>query len=162
MRLLSVSFIIIGFCLGFMASLAILSLPANLQLPISFGSAAEQNSPYNHISEDLIHVYDDKILLDIPNATWSTFADTNSMDPFIDYGANGLEIRPKTYLDIHVGDIISFKHNLINGILIHRVVRTGFDDDGWFAITKGDNNNNEDPGKVRFDDVHGVLVGVIY
>ena len=150
-----------GFCLGFLVSLAILNLPA-FELPLSISKSEEQNSPYNHISEDDIHVYDDKILLDVKGASWSTFADTNSMDPIIDKGANGLEIKPTTYLDVHVGDIISFKSNYIQGLLVHRVSKTGFDNQGWYAITKGDNNNNEDPGKVRFNDIEGVVIGVIY
>ncbi len=161
MKILSVSLLILGFCLGFLVSLAILNLPA-FELPLSISKSEEQNSPYNHISEDDIHVYDDKILLDVKGASWSTFADTNSMDPIIDKGANGLEIKPTTYLDVHVGDIISFKSNYIQGLLVHRVSKTGFDNQGWYAITKGDNNNNEDPGKVRFNDIEGVVIGVIY
>ena len=161
MKILSVSLLILGFCLGFLVSLAILNLPA-FELPLSISKSEEQNSPYNHISEDDIHVYDDKILLDVKGASWSTFADTNSMDPIIDKGANGLEIKPTTYLDVHVGYIISFKSNYIQGLLVHRFSKTGFDNQGWYAITKGDNNNNEDPGKVRFNDIEGVVIGVIY
>lgn len=44
---------------------------------------------------------------------------------------------------------------------MHRVVEIGEDEQGWFAITKGDNNEEVDPGKRRFQDIKRITVGVI-
>ena len=59
-----------------------------------------------------------------------------------------------------LGDIIIFEHK--NTRIIHRIVKIGWDTGGWYAHTKGDSNPAEDPFKVRFKDVKGVVVGIIY
>lgn len=135
--------------------------------PLSLGSltgaaATEKLSPGDHIQENQIHVYNDKIVLDIPEAVWSEFADTNSMDPMLDKGANGIEIKPQSPEDIAVGDVISYKSNEIDGVIIHRVVSISEDEQGKYFIVKGDNNPIQDPENVRFEQVQGILVGVIY
>lgn len=121
----------------------------------------EKPSPYDRIKEDQIHVYPDKVLLDIKNVQWAKFTDTNSMDPVIDEGSNALQIIPKTEAEIYVGDIISYDSDYSYGIVIHRVVRIG-DDGEWYAIAKGDNNPAIDPGKIRFDQIKKVVIGIIY
>ena len=122
----------------------------------------ELDSPADHISNDKIHVYDSRILLDIQDAEWSIFSDTNSMDPVLDAESNGIEIKPNSPEDIAIGDIISYKSNIVDGIIVHRVVDIGEDEQGWFAIAKGDNNPANDPEKVRFDMIQGVVVAIIY
>ena len=121
---------------------------------------AEKISPQNHLSENDINVYQDKVVIEKPGMMWSRFVDSNSMDPTIDSGANGLEIKPLSTTDINVGDIISYK--LGNDIIVHRVIEIGIDSRGWYAVAKGDNNAEKDPFKIRFNDVHGIVVGVIY
>ena len=123
-------------------------------------SAPEQPSPGDWISEDRIHVYDDKIVIDVEGARWAKFTDTNSMDPLFDESANTLKIMPAAPEDVHVGDIISYRTK--NGVIIHRVIATGYDDEGWFAIAKGDNLQSPDPSKVRFEQLEGVTFGIIY
>jgi len=134
--------------------------------PLSIGSlftgSVERYSPADHVKEKNIHVYSDKVVLDLAGATWSSFTDTNSMDPLIDAGANGIEIKPKSTDELKKGDIIAFRTPYASGIIIHRIAETGSDDNGWYAKTKGDNNPTVDPGKVRFKDITGVVVGVIY
>jgi hypothetical protein len=119
-------------------------------------------SPADRIPESSIHVYPNRVLIDQSNIKWSTYADSNSMDPLLDKGANGLEVTPDYATEIQIGDVISFRPSFTTGLIVHRVVQTGYDGAGWYAVTKGDNNPTTDPGKVRFDDVHGVLVGVLY
>jgi len=159
---------VVIFMLGWTASVLYLQFnysegenPAILGSFLSIDSP-EMISPQNHLGEDKIHVYEDRIILDLADASWSTYADTNSMDPIIDINANGIEIRPQSIRDVGVGDIISFRKQGINGLVVHRVVEIGTDSNGWYVITKGDNNPTQDPGKVRFEDIHGVVVGVIY
>ncbi|MDP3733709.1 MAG: hypothetical protein Q8R37_00625 [Nanoarchaeota archaeon] len=123
-------------------------------------AAPEQLSPSDWIKEEQIKVYDSRVILDIENANWSQFTNTNSMDPFLDEDANAIEIVPKDPLDIHVGDIISY--HTVFGVLIHRVIETGEDDQGIYYLVQGDNNSFRDPFKIRFEDVEGVLVAIIY
>ncbi|MFC1755383.1 signal peptidase I [Thermoproteota archaeon] len=133
-------------------------LSMNILSPVS----TELVSPSDHITESDIHVFSDKIIIDIDNASWASFTDTNSMDPFIDAGSNSIEILPQSEDDIQVGDVISFRTGFSAGLIIHRVVEVGEDSKGKYYITKGDNNELKDPGKRRFDDIAGVVVAVIY
>ena len=122
----------------------------------------EQVSPYDWISEGKITVNKDKVIIDLENAVWSKFTDTNSMDPVIDKGANAIQIIPKDISDVHVGDIVSYDSKYADGTIIHRVIEIGYDDKGWYCIMKGDNNKNQDPGKVRFNQIKRITVAIIY
>lgn len=135
--------------------------------PLSFGfvpflASPEQLSPSDHLKESQIHVYDDRVVLDIEDATWASFTDTNSMDPFFDETANSIERKPGSPDDIKPGDIISYRSSLTDGLVVHRVISRGVDSNGPYYIVKGDNNPVRDPEKVRFDQVHGVMIGIIY
>ena len=123
-------------------------------------SSAEIMSPNDHITEEQIKVYDDHVVLDVDDPVWSSFTDTNSMDPLLDAGANGIEIKPNSEEDIHVGDVISYKSG--NGVVIHRVIAIEKDEQGIYYVVKGDNNPIPDKEKVRFSDVQGILVAVVY
>ncbi len=122
----------------------------------------ELPSPSDRISEDQIHVYDTKVVIEVPNAEWATFADTNSMDPVIDYGSNAIELVPKSADDIRVGDIVSYQSEYASGTIIHRVIEIGQDEKGTYFIMKGDNVKDPDPGRVRFSQVKRVVVAIIY
>lgn len=130
------------------------------QQPLSFLGGAELSSPGDWVSEEQIKVYDDAVILQLTGATWAKFTDTNSMDPFLDEGANAIEIMPDSAEEIQVGDIISYRSG--NGIIIHRVIEVSEDKDGIYYTVQGDNNTFADPTKVRYDDVVGVLVAIIY
>ncbi|HME87559.1 MAG TPA: signal peptidase I [Candidatus Nanoarchaeia archaeon] len=129
---------------------------------VAEGRGIERNSPADHISEDQIKVYGDKVELDIQNAVWSRFANTNSMDPFLDDGSNGIEITPQSAEEIHIGDIISYQSTRSDGIIIHRVIKIDADENGTYFTVKGDNNSLQDPERVRFNQIKGILVGIIY
>ena len=124
-----------------------------------FSLPADQASPRDRIAEEDIHVFADRVVIDIEDPVWATFTDTNSMDPVIDTGANAIEIIPKTPEEIQAGDIIAYTSGNIS--IIHRVVEVG-NDGQWYAITKGDNNPTTDPGKVRFSQIKRVVVAIIY
>lgn len=123
---------------------------------------SEKSSPSDRIKEDDIRVYKDRIVIDLKDAQWATFTDTNSMDPVFDAEANSLEIKPKSPEDIHAGDIVSYSSSTYNGIIIHRVISVSYDSQGWYAALKGDNNLFSDPEKVRFSQINGIVVAVIY
>ncbi len=125
-------------------------------------------TPKDRVKEEQIKVYKDKIVLKIKNAEWSKFGNTNSMIPFLDENSNAIQIKPKTEKELKEGDIISYSYTIIDEkrtrkeIIIHRIIKIGYDEKGWYAITKGDNNKKEDPEKVRFSQVKRVLVAIIY
>ncbi|MEE9525934.1 MAG: hypothetical protein V3V78_05000 [Candidatus Woesearchaeota archaeon] len=130
--------------------------------PFNFSLIGESNdvpSPQNHVEKDQIHVYKNSIVLDIEDASWAEFTDTNSMDPVIDVEANTFEIQPKSPEEVQKGDIISYESE--QGLIIHRVVEIDQDEQGWYAIAKGDNLSKSDP-KIRFEQIKGVVIGIIY
>jgi len=42
------------------------------------------------------------------------------------------------------------------------VMQVDYDNLGWYAIVKGDNNPRPDPNKVRFNQIKRILVMIIY
>ncbi|MBU2639166.1 MAG: hypothetical protein KKG75_00485 [Nanoarchaeota archaeon] len=130
------------------------------QNPLSLFNTTELTSPSDHIEESQIHVYKDRVVIELNKPYWSKFSNTNSMDPLLDEFSNGIEIKPNSIDQVSIGDIISYK--LGNNIIIHRVINTGFDAKGWYAVTKGDNNAIQDLEKVRFNQIEGILVGILY
>ena len=139
---------------------------ANVEKPASFNVfesfSKERQSPSDIIKENQIHVYKDRIVIDLEGAVWSRFTDTNSMDPLFDAGSNGIEVIPSSAEQIEVGDIISYRSEYADGVIIHRVIEKGEDSEGTYFIVKGDNNASADPGKIRFGQIEGVLVGILY
>lgn len=121
----------------------------------------ERLSPADHIKEDQIRVEGDKVVITIKNAKLASFADTNSMDPLLDAESNAIQIVPRSPEQIRLGDIISY-NSRDGGIIIHRVVDIGEDNEGIFYITKGDNNDRPDDELVRFWQVRFITVGIIY
>lgn len=122
--------------------------------------AKERASPGDHIKDEQIHVFEDGVILDLQNIRWTSFTDTNSMDPLLDETAHGLEYIPEQPGALQIGDVISYRYK--DDIIIHRIIEIGSDENGWYAVTKGDNNAAEDPVRVRFSDITGVLVGILY
>jgi signal peptidase I len=126
------------------------------------GQNEELPSPQDWITQDKISVLKDKVIISVSNPEWAEFTDTNSMDPVIDSGSNAIEIIPKSSDEIQAGDIVSYRSEYAEGNIIHRVIKTGYDDQGWYAVMKGDNNPNPDPGKIRFSQIARVVIAVIY
>lgn len=123
---------------------------------------ADLPSPHSRIGVDQISVYDNEVILKIHDAKWAFFTDTKSMDPVIDSTSKAIEIMPEYEQDIHPGDIVSYQPDYNTGLVTHRVVEIGYDSLGWYAILKGDNNENADPAKVRFNQIKRILVAIIY
>ncbi len=124
-----------------------------------FFSEEQINAPSKHINDGDISAEGDKVIINVKNPILTRYADSGSMAPFLGGGAIGIEIIPPSKEEIHIGDVITFRRE---GILIaHRVVEIGNDEMGTYFITKGDNNNAKD-GKVRFEQIESLLVGIIY
>ena len=160
------SIFILGWLCGSVYSTAVSPfMPASMADSVespAFMENPDRASPQDWVDERDIHVFEDKVVIDIKNPQWASFYPTRSMDPVFDNGANAIQIVPESPGDIHAGDIISYESSYVEGTVIHRVVDTGEDGQGWYAITKGDNNEFKDPDKVRFGKVKKVLVAIIY
>lgn len=124
-------------------------------------TAIEINSPHDRIKEDQIKVYKNLIIMHISDSELILVSDTNSMDPLIDNGSEVIQIKPEED-NIHIGDIVSYENKNLNKTFLHRIVSIGEDDNGKYYILKGDNADSADPGKVRFSQIRGVVVGIIY
>jgi len=154
--------VLLAFMLGLILNDAYSEL-SSLERPLSlFQDGIEKDSPGDWIKEDQIKVYNDKVIINLKDAEWASFTNTNSMDPVLDEKANAIEIIPKSSDNIHVGDIISYNSDYADGTIIHRIIKIGSDEEGWYCIVKGNNNQSPDPGKIRFNQIKRVLVAIIY
>ncbi len=159
-RVLKVAFV---FLLGFL-SCSVLFYVASSGFEMPLGLAIYQDksnlsAPSNWVSEDNIHVYNDKLVLDVKGISLSRYASTGSMKPVFDENANGIRVVPVNESQIQVGDIVSFKRG--ENMIVHRIVEKGIDENGIYFITKGDSNQYPDE-KIRFKDIAYVTIGVLY
>lgn len=135
----------------------------DLQKPLSmFDLSGGKSSPADRIRDYNIKAFDDKVVIYLNDPYLAKFADTHSMEPVLDSKSTGIEITPKSSHEIKAGDVISYTSAGNDDVIIHRVAKTGYDSDGWYAIARGDNNPANDPEKVRFGHVKRILVGVLY
>jgi signal peptidase I len=119
-------------------------------------------APGDHIAENAISVLNDQVDIKVSNPVWARFTPTGSMKPVFDEGANAIEVVPQDPSQVKVGDIISYKADWLDQPVVHRVIETGNDAQGWYAVMKGDNNSTSDPGKVRWNQVLRLVVAIIY
>tara|TARA_Y100000310_G_scaffold322547_1_gene381708 strand:+ start:1280 stop:1534 length:255 start_codon:yes stop_codon:yes gene_type:complete len=84
------------------------------------------------------------------------------MDPLIDIGTTALSVMPKSEASIRVGDVAFYNSIIAERDIVHRVVNISSDQQGWYSKFKGDNLEKNDPEDVRFNQVRGVLIGIIY
>jgi len=123
------------------------------------GRSSVVGAPSDWVPEDDIILFDDMVIVRVDDATISSYANTGSMKPSFDKGANGIRVVPKSENEIEVGDIVSYDSGGL--LIVHRVVEKGVDDAGAYFIVQGDNNSHSD-GKIRFEQIRYVTVGVIY
>lgn len=147
-------------------AIVLLSLSINtlfLQQPREEMTAGEQLTgmiPADRIQKEQVQVYTDHVSISIPGVRWANFSTTGSMLPVLGAGAYALQVVPLKPADIQIGDIISYKYD--GRIIIHRVIEISSDESGWYAMTKGDNNPEQDPEPVRFSQIDRVVVGILY
>jgi signal peptidase I len=124
----------------------------------------EKPSPADRIDDSDISVSGNSARINLKNAKWRRrrYIDSNSMDPLIDAGTTTIEIKPKYASEIQVGDIIAYDVEGYDYAFVHRVIKIGNDEDGVYFTTKGDNYWQEDPDKVRFSQIEGIVVGILY
>jgi len=149
----------IVFLLGFLSANLGLYFVYGYEMPFSIGINDSKQAPSDFIKENQIEIFDDKIIINVDGASLSRYAPTGSMKPVLDENSNGIRIRPKSEDQIEIGDIISFRQD--NYLIVHRVIDKGTDEQGTYFITKGDNSTLAD-GKIRFDNVEYITIGVIW
>jgi hypothetical protein len=175
---ISILLLICGYILGIQVTSSYSynnSLESNIKNPLVFSFEVTRNAFKHHdsISKDVLSPNQRIFLSDLEidnkeltikkdNLQLARFSDTKSMDPVIDSNTIGLEIVPKSKNEIKKGDIVSYYSIKENITIIHRVMKTGYDKDGWYAIFKGDNNPTIDEEKVRFNQIRRILVGILY
>ena len=154
-----IAIIMLVFLLGWLSN-NVYSYINDNQFPYS--KITDKISPNDHIKQDQIKATSDTIIINVKEAYVAGFVDSNSMDPILDASSNGIEVIPNNPEQLNIGDIIAYEASWTSGIVIHRIIFTGYDEQGWYAITKGDNNSIEDPERVRFTQVKYLLIGIIY
>ncbi len=159
--------VLLAFSLGWLASTTALNaapVVEQAQETIAiFSDAADVPSPADVLTMDKIHVLQNRVEIDQPGVIPAVFADTNSMDPVFDTESTALELMVTSTSQVQVGDIVSYETPLAPGAaIVHRIVEIGTDEQGWFAIMKGDNLPTTDPGKVRASQLRRKVIGILY
>ncbi|MBI3036412.1 hypothetical protein HYY73_01460 [Candidatus Woesearchaeota archaeon] len=126
------------------------------------GAEADALFPQDRIAESQIRAGGEAVVVRIANATIGRIEGTNSMGPLLGKNSTAIMILPQKSSDIAKGDIIAYHSEEAGGLVVHRVTAVGSDEQGWFAVTKGDNSRNNDPEKVRFEQIRYVIVGILY
>ena len=154
---------ILVFAIGFISCVFIFSLFSyfSIEKPLGIDILSYKNNvaPSDFIKESQIQVYEDKIVINLNGSSLSRYADTGSMKPILDENSNGIRIMPENENQINVGDIITFKQG--SDLIVHRVIEKGFDSQGTYFITKGDNNSISD-GKIRFSQIRYKTIGILW
>jgi len=151
--------LLLAFCIGFSIATFLYYSNFSIEKPFSFSLSENINAPSNHIDERQISIYDNKIIINVENASLSSYAATGSMKPVLDENSNGIRIVPENPGQINIGDIVTFKRNA--DLIVHRVVEKGKDENGDWFITKGDNSEIND-GKIYFSDIKYLTIGVLW
>jgi signal peptidase I len=89
---------------------------------------------------------------------------TTSMAPTINVGDTILWVEVDNMAELKVGDIIIFKHPTIPDLdnIAHRIVEIEVVGEEYRFGTKGDNSSSPDQHMVPENNVHGLVIGVIY
>jgi signal peptidase I len=145
------------FVLGLFIGLGVGSIPFS-----SADSALQPLAPGSWIQKEDILVYSHEVKITLQNARWAEIADTHSMLPLLNGATHVLQLEPESEVQLQPGDVVSYRLENQENLIIHRIIAIGEDEFGWFAITKGDNNQIPDREKVRFSQIEKVLVGILY
>ncbi len=130
---------------------------------VSFSeSCGSKIMPSGRVSIEDIHLYPNEVCIALKRPFVASYTDTGSMEPLLGSSAKGIEIQPKGSQDLYIGDIVSYRSEYASGLVVHQVYNISYDEDGWYAVMKGINNKEADPGRVRFSQINKVLAVAIY
>ncbi len=142
----------------FINNLAVL----NTETPRQSADERDRPSPANFFDTSQIKVYRDRVILEQENILWAGFEDTKSMLPVINKDSNALQVVPNCPEDIELGDIVSYRSDYADGVIIHRVIHIDEDEQGPYFVLKGDNNPSSDPGRIRCSQIDRKVIAIIY
>lgn len=145
---------ILLFILGFSAS----SMLNEIQGRTAIGGVIDRDNPSEYISSEDIHLYSDRLVIEKDGLVYAPVEDTKSMEPLLSSNSHVIETEAD-FMDLLVGDIISFSKN--GQVIVHSIVELGQDSSGWYALTKGYNNDFVDDWKVRSSELQGKVVGIL-
>jgi len=145
---------ILLFIIGFSAS----AMLEEVDKRYAAGGSIDRDNPSNYINGDEIHLYADKIIIDKPGLAYAAVKDTKSMEPLLSSNSHVIEAKPDKNI-LQKGDIISFTKQ--GKTITHTITEIKNDAQGWYATTKGYNNELNDEWKVRFNEIKGVVIGVL-
>jgi len=134
------------------------SVPRTAESRLALSNASF--SSVQQISPDQIRVYPDAVMIGYPGLHYARVM-SNSMAPVITDTSTVLERVPGSASDVHVGDIISFYEPSVDDVVLHLVTEREESAGKVFFKTKGVANPQEDPWTVPFENVKGVMVGVL-
>ena len=119
-------------------------------------------APPSRIALNQIWEQGGRLLIDLPNFKVFSIAPLGtSMLPTLGAGTKVIGIPVKNIESLAVGDIVIYQ-DVLGSMLGHRIIETGVDTEGWYAIAKGDNNPQKDPGKLRIGDIKHRIVAILY
>ena len=127
------------------------------------GSGTERPSPKGRVPMENIEFTQRSITITFPfDIEIAYLADTNSMEPVLDYESLIIQKKVETDEDIEdlqAGDIASYQ--AMGGRLFHALTDIEEDSEGWMAHAKGYNNKTRDPFRLRKNNIKAVYVGHI-
>lgn len=126
----------------------------------AFGGTEGSAISQDRITGNQIHLYKDKLVIAAEGLMYAKVEDTKSMEPILSKNSHTIEAFP-VIENLKAGDIISFYEPSVSTVVVHMIIEIGYDEQGWYARTSGYNNVYADPWKVRFENIKGVVVGVL-
>ncbi len=120
---------------------------------------ASRVAPHSRLNLSDVSFGESAVVIRASEAIPGLVGPTGSMRPILDSGVIVLELPVVSANELYPGDIIYDLHDVR---VIHRIIGLGWDEFGWYAIAKGDSNPVPDPEKIRFEQVRGVVGGIIY
>ncbi len=159
MSLLKILVYLIVFWIGFLSCMLLTFSGTEIPSRLGLGFSSNLEAPGDWIKESQVHVDKNAIVIDVDDASLSRYAPTGSMKPVLDEDSTGIRIKPENEEQINIGDIVTFEQD--GQLIVHRVIEIGQDKEGTYFITKGDNNNVTD-GKIRFEDIRYVTIGILW
>ncbi len=99
----------LSFALGWLCSTIYdsVSLPSGIEMP--FSGRGLGFLPFDRVDQSRIHVFPDRVVIDVEDVTWVEYVDGDSMEPVLGMEANGLEVIPEPERDVHFGDIVAYE-----------------------------------------------------
>ena len=147
-------------------------------------SGKERPSPGDIVPSSSISIVDNRVVIDVtklnipltlPPIVWTPHvADTGSMDPVIDYGANNIFIAGANETDqallvnsLKVGDMAAYRFPAdpskpTTAFINHRIVKICADGQGRYFRFRGDNNASQDPFIAHDENIKWMSIGIIY